>query len=156
MDTLSKQWAQRPDLTKYATLLALPAAGYLAARILDDYNGWFDLGPGGLPYNIKGYLLNLFVTARYARATDTVDVYERPEKHVTSWNEASEQEKANANTSFLSEALPQRAEPRARALHYSIPQRERNFGEYVDPAVKKVSLGWTVQVEWPLMSQGLL
>jgi hypothetical protein len=141
MESLNEQWSRIPGWAQVATLIALPATGYIAARIRDEYQGWLNLGPGGLPYSLKGFVTNLFVTAVFARNdTKSTELYDRPDKHAVGWKEATSDERARAGKSFLQRPLPQRLGPPSESIHYCAPQRQRNANEYFDSELKKVSL----------------
>lgn len=140
MESIAAQWNQAPNWAKTTTFIALPAAGFVTARFIDGYQAWLNLGPGGLPYNVTGYLLTLLGTALFARSdTKSLGMYERPEKYMASWKQASSAEKKNVEKTFLQGSLPEREGPRAAAIHYAAPQREKNADEYIDPDLAKVS-----------------
>ena len=139
MDSLSL-WTRRQDWPKIATYLVLPTAGYLTARFLDGYHRWLELGAGGLPHDIRGYLVNLLLTATVAwKETKSLNFYERPEKNAAGWSKASEKEKMNARKSFLKGSLAERSGVKSKAIEFCAPQRERNEGVWVDGEVKEVS-----------------
>ena len=140
MDAIATRWSQAPNWAKLTALMALPTAGFLSARAMDDYRRWLNLGPGGLPHDIRGYLITMLITALLARSdTKSLDMYDRPEKFSSGWKQASSEEKANAQKSFLNSCLPERNGPRAAAIQYCAPQREKNADEYIDPDLAKVS-----------------
>lgn len=140
MDGVIAQWNQAPNWAKVTTFVALPAAGFITAQFVDGYRSWLNLGPGGLPYDIRGYLITLLGTALFARSdTKSLGMYEQPEKYSAQWKQASSAEKKNAGKSFLQGSLPERKGPRAAAIHYCAPQREKNADEYIDPELAKVS-----------------
>ncbi len=91
---------------KAAALAALPAAGFITARFIDEYQGWLRMGRGGLPYNLYGYCLNLYLTFRFGRR-DTLsgDLYERPDRYSPAWKNASRDEQVNAQRSWLATEL---------------------------------------------------
>lgn len=127
------------SLANAATLVALPTAGYLITRFFDEYQGWLNMGRGGLPYNFYGYCINLYLTFRFGRRdTISLGLYERPDIYSPAWKKASQQEQTNAQKSWLPTPLPVRPGPRSRAIHYCAPQREKNAGEYLDPDLKQV------------------
>ena len=141
MDYVTEQIARAPHWAKVTTLVALPAAsaGYILARFLDEYRGWLELGPGGLPFGIQGYMINLLVTSWFARnETTSLGLYSQPEKYAVGWKQASSEEKANAQKSFLKGSLPQREGPRSKSIHYCAPQREKNLDTYHDPEIREV------------------
>lgn len=139
LDSILAPWTRSPSWVKLATLLALPTAGFLYARVLDDYREWFAQGAGGLPHNAIGYFENLLLTALVShRDTKALALYDRPASSDAAWSKASEHEKKLAQTSFLKTPLPQREGPRAEAFHHCAPQREKLLGAYFDPEVKKV------------------
>ena len=70
--------------------------------------------------------------------TIALDMYEKPEKYASGWKEATDDEKTKARKSFLNGSLPQRQGPRAKALHFCAPQRERSIDTYIDPDLKQV------------------
>lgn len=124
---------------KAATLVALPAAGYLTACFIHEYQGWLKMGQGGLPYNLYGYCMNLYLTFRFGRRdTMSLGLYERPDSYSPAWRKASQEEQMNAHKLWLITPLPVRAAPRSRAIHYCAPQREKNANEYLDPDLKQV------------------
>ena len=102
--------------TRAQALTALPATGYALARFQDEYRDWLRLGPGGLPPDIRGFIVTLLLTGVLAKSeTKSLAMYDRPEKHVTDWNKATEDEKRNAKKSFMKAPLPQReGKPRMR------------------------------------------
>ncbi|KAB5518020.1 hypothetical protein GE09DRAFT_1195592 [Coniochaeta sp. 2T2.1] len=124
--------------TKAAVWLSLPTAGYLTARFVDEYQGWLRMGRGGLPYNFYGYCYNLYLTFRFGRR-DTMSTYfyDRPDRYSPAWDNATREERLNAQKSWLPAPLPVRPGPRSRAIHYCAPQREKNAGEYLDPELKQ-------------------
>ncbi|KAJ4226929.1 hypothetical protein NW757_014234, partial [Fusarium falciforme] len=134
------QLFQESHWVKTATVVAFPAAaaGYLTARFIDEYEGWLRMGRGGLPYNLYGYCLNLYLTFRFGRS-DTMSLYfyDRPDKYSPAWKKATQLEQLNAQRSWLDAPLPVRPAPRSKAIHYCAPQRERNANEYLDPDLKQ-------------------
>lgn len=144
LNLLSSLWAQVCRDTywvKAAALIALPAAGYLAARFIEEYQGWLRMGRGGLPYNLYGYFLNLYLTFRFGhRDTMSLARYGRPDRYSPLWSKATKEEKINAQKSWLPTTLSVRPGPRSRAIHYCAPQRERNAHEYIDPELKQVNV----------------
>ncbi len=135
-----KRWYDIPTWMKVFAFNALPIA-YVIAELYDGYIGWLALGPGGLPYNFKGYLTNLLLTAVYAkRDTTSLEPYGKPEKHAVGWQEATADEKENAQKSFFGKSLSTRAGPQSKAKSYCAPQREHNANRPVDPEVKKVGI----------------
>ena len=128
-----------PSWAKVITLAALPAAGFGAARFIDEYRAWLALGPGGLPYTVTGFLINLLMTTLIAKKdTKSLEVYDRPEKSA-GWDQSTYDEKTKAKRSYLNGNLPQRSGPESKALHWTAPQRERTVDQYLDPKVKEVS-----------------
>lgn len=139
VDSVFAQVCRETYWAKAATLVALPAAGYLTARFIDEYQGWLNMGQGGLPYNFYGYCVNLYLTFRFGRRdTMSLSLYDRPDNNSPAWKKASQQEQMNAQKSWLATPLPVRAGPRSRAIHYCAPQREKNANEYLDPELKEV------------------
>jgi hypothetical protein len=143
MDALSQQWASAPSWAKLVTLAALPATGYAIARFLDEYRDWRAVGPGGLPYNVRGFIMNLLLTGIIARKeTKSLGMYDQPEKYAAGWKQTSDEEKRKAKQSFLKAPLKQREGVESNALHFVAPQRERNMDDlkFVDPAIQEVRL----------------
>lgn len=141
MDAIITRWTQAPNWAKITTFIALPTAGFVTARFVDEYQEWLKLGPGGLPYGITGYLANVMITALLARSdTKSIDVYDRPEKFSSDWKMATAEEKTIARKSFLNSSLSERKGARASAFHYCAPQREKNADEYIDPELARVSI----------------
>jgi hypothetical protein len=141
LDSLAKQWASAPIWARLATLLALPAAGAFLATLNMEYHKWMAMGPGGLPANRFGFLVNQLVTlfmAKGSKSTKDLKPYDDPLRSVKGWQNLSEREQANALKSFLSEPLRERRGQRTRALPFVIPQRERSAREYQVPKVKEV------------------
>ena len=129
-----------PNWIKLVTFAGLPAAGFGLARFLDGYQDWLRLGPGGLPYNTTGFLVNLLLTALLAkRETKSLEVYSHPEKS-PGWDQSTNDEKTKAKRSFLNDSLPHRSAPESEALHWVAPQREWPADQYMDPKLKEVSL----------------
>ncbi|KAI0479208.1 hypothetical protein GGR56DRAFT_673144 [Xylariaceae sp. FL0804] len=108
------------------------------------FEEWKAMGAGGLSHDWAGYLVNLKAEQRLACGVDdTVDinVYKDPAKLEPQWESATEAQRANAAKSYLGEQpLPERAGPRARALPFALPHRERNADVPIHPEVKKALL----------------
>ncbi|KAK4508604.1 hypothetical protein PRZ48_002343 [Zasmidium cellare] len=133
------RWSALPSNLRLLTTLSFTTLALLAARFWTNYRRWKALGAGGLPYNLKGYLMNLFVEWKFAEG-DTVGlgVYERPEGRFEKWVEAGEGERsAVKNGRFLKDGLRERGGVRARAKTFVIPQREKSVGE-VDAGDEKI------------------
>ena len=97
------------------------------------------MGPGGLPYSIKGYLLNLYVTLSMAYSdTKTLMFYERPETYSSQWRLASDAERSASRKSFLKARLSHRFGPQTRALAFAIPQRQNNADVKMDDELRRV------------------
>lgn len=67
-----------PEKQAASGLLAaasLPLLYHIFALIRQDYRGWMALGPGGLPYNVRGWLINsaLRPLGRETKGTDCYD-----------------------------------------------------------------------------------
>lgn len=139
MQSLISQFSRAPNWIKILILTALPPAGYFSARVVDDYKGWLALGPGGLPYSLRGYLLNVLITAGAARKdTKSLGMYDRPEKYSIGWKQSSDDERARGRVSFLREPLPSRSGRAVRALPYTVPHRQKNLDHDDDPELKEV------------------
>ncbi|KAI1207021.1 uncharacterized protein F4807DRAFT_463085 [Annulohypoxylon truncatum] len=109
---------------------------------MEDYRKWKAMGEGGTSHSIIGYLSQLSVdkTRAYGpNETIKPGFYNKPEKRATGWKKATEEQRANAKKSFLKEPLPVRPGPRARALPFVYPQRERNAADPQPPDVKQAS-----------------
>lgn len=105
---------------------------------LNSYRKWKAMGPGGLPYSMKGYLLNLYVTLSMAYSdTKTIAVYERPGDFSSQWLQASEAERSESQKVFLKTPLQHRVGPPTRALPFAIPQREKNADVDVDAELRR-------------------
>lgn len=110
---------------------------------MEDYRKWKAMGEGGTSHSIIGYLSQLSVDkTRAYGANETIKpgFYNKPEKRATGWKKATEEQKANAKKSFFKEPLPVRPGPRARALPFVYPQRERNAADPQPPDVKQAYL----------------
>jgi hypothetical protein len=142
MDALTQQWTSTPTWAKVITLAAFPATGYAIARFLDEYRDWRAVGPGGLPHNVRGFLMNLLLASILAKKeTKSLEVYDQPEKNANGWKHLSDEEKAKAKKSYFKTPLEQRKGKESKALHFVAPQRERKIEDlkFVDPAVQEVS-----------------
>ncbi|KAK5116081.1 hypothetical protein LTR85_009363 [Meristemomyces frigidus] len=121
-----------------ASIFAVPVVGYAIATYQAGYRRWMAMGPGGLPANHFGYVANNVIEAMFARKdTRDVSLYDQPEQYAAGWVEVSDKEKAMAQTSFLSGALPRRKGTQAHALRFVIPQREHFAQEYQNSKVKE-------------------
>lgn len=141
MDSMNKQLSSIPNWAKVTAFASVPAAaGFAAARFIDGYHSWLSLGPGGLPSNIKGFLINLILTFSIAqRDTKSLDVYDRPDK-TAGWKESTDEEKSKGKQPYLEGELPPRTGPESFAVHWVAPQRELKLNQYSDPKVKEVRL----------------
>lgn len=143
MDILTQQWTSAPVWIKFVTLAALPTTGYAIARFLDEYRDWRNVGPGGLPYNIRGFVMNLLLTGVLAKKeTKSLEMYGQPEKYATGWKQATEDERKKAKQSFLKTPLRQREGRESNAMHFVAPQRERNIDDlkYIELELMEVSI----------------
>lgn len=141
LNTITRRWAQTPGWAKLATLLALPLAGVFTLTSLGSYRRWKAMGPGGLPDNLIGYIVQVLMGSLLGRKdTRSLEPYDKPEKHAPGWKQASEHVRKVARTSFLSEPLPRRKGAQAHALRFTAPQRERFASEYQVPKVKAAYL----------------
>ena len=141
MDSLTQQWTSAPVWIKFVALAALPTTGYAIGRFMDEYQDWLNVGPGGLPYNIRGFMMNLLLTGTLAKnETKSLEMYQQPEKHASGWRQATEDERRKAQQSFLKTALAHREGKESNAMHFVAPQRERNIDDlkYIDPEVMGV------------------
>lgn len=137
---LDTRLSQTPAWAKLVTLAALPVSGYLTANFVHAYQGWLAMGPGGLPYGFTGYLANVLLTGVFAmNETKSLGVYDKPQKHASGWKDASDDEKANVQKSFLDQALSPREGPEAKSIVYNAPQRERYAHEYIATEIRDVS-----------------
>ena len=75
------------------------------------------------------------------KETKSLGVYDQPEKNAKGWKQLSDEEKARAKKSYLKAPLEQRKGEESNALHFVVPQRERNIEDlkFVEPAVQEVS-----------------
>ncbi|WPH03411.1 Hypothetical protein R9X50_00629100 [Acrodontium crateriforme] len=136
------QWTHTPSWIKLVTLTAVITSGAVTVRFRDNYKQWKAMGPGGLPYDIRGYAIHLLAKAFVVAKEDTWDItpYDHPEKYLVAWKDASTKDKSNATKSFLSNPLPRRKGPQARALPFVVPHREKNENERRDPEIEKTYL----------------
>jgi len=141
--TVTNHWRAVPPRVRYASLLLtlVPATGFLLTHLLHDYHAWKSLGPGGLPHDFWGYILNNLL-AIYAgrRGRDTINTtpYDNPARFCPGWKDADEEERKGALRRFLRGKLERRKGLRTRAQKFAAPQRERGAGEWKVPAVKEV------------------
>ena len=106
----------------------------------DDYRAWLAVGPGGRVQSIRGYWQNVYLAALYAgNDTQGLQMYDNPKKYEVGWGTLSDAEKEKAFRTFLQGPLPQRPGPRVKALHFNVPQREKNVADAMDPKLEKVS-----------------
>lgn len=103
----------------------------------EEYARWKAVGIGGVSADWEGFMFvkNLETTGA-SSDTLTPDVYSHPEKYTKGWDRATDTQRATAHKAFLKEALPTRAAPRSRAMHFVIPQRERNADDPHDPIIE--------------------
>lgn len=142
MDILTQQWNSAPTWAKLVTLSALPLTGYVLARFQDEYNSWLTVGPGGLPRDLRGFLVHLLLAGTIAKKeTKSLGVYDRPEKHAKGWKQLNEEEKAREMKSYLKAPLKRREGKESNALHFVAPQRERKVDDlkFLDPTIQEVS-----------------
>lgn len=88
--SLQHYWTATPSYLRNTAILSLSTLSLLTISFLGGYRRWLALGAGGLPYNLKGYVMNLVVEWRFAEG-DTVGlgVYEGKEaaKRFEKWGD---------------------------------------------------------------------
>lgn len=106
--------------------------------LLEEYRQWRALGAGGIAFDWNGFMFCKNAAVTIARNdTTSLALYDSPALYAKGWKEATTEQRKAAQTSFLSEPLPQRAGPRARAKPFVFPQREKNEGEPMDEVVRE-------------------
>jgi hypothetical protein len=88
----------------------------LSALAIPSYRGYIDLGPGGLPHNVFGWLLQ--EALRPLSLSSTIDLGVFQESGVSAPFEP------HGNTSFLQEPLARRRGNRPTIPNYVAPQRQ--------------------------------
>lgn len=144
------------DIALTVAFFVIPCAILSVIPFVNDYHRWRAIGPGGLPYNPGGYIINLITTLLFAKTdTKSLEIYKNPARYAVGWKKASDDEKAKAQITYVDSPMPWRSGPQAKALGYNAPQRERNANdanESVDLKVKVVSLPSTESRENTLIS----
>ncbi|OTA94995.1 hypothetical protein M434DRAFT_394204 [Hypoxylon sp. CO27-5] len=113
------------------------------AGLMEGFKQWKAMGEGGTSHTWAGYMSNLSAEKTMAFGVDDTikpGFYDNPKKRATGWRKATDEQKANAQKSFLKEPLPVRPGPRARAKRFVYPQRERNAADPQNPVVKQAYL----------------
>jgi hypothetical protein len=114
-------WASRNRAVVWGSL-AVPPFYFAFSWMVNDYRGWRNLGPGGLPYNICGWLLQWMIRLIFAKNdTKGLSCYDQPNK-----TPLPEDEEAKNQRNYVG-TLPHRSGPNARAAPWVIPQRQLNF-----------------------------
>lgn len=91
---LVAQWTATPQWLRLTSILTISTLSLLTANLIYGYRRWKAMGAGGLPFNLKGYLMNVMIETLYARRdTTSLGVYERPERFYVKWEEVGEGER---------------------------------------------------------------
>ena len=138
---ISAQWNRIPRWAMTTTvLLAAPLSAFYTLTFVNDFHAWKAMGAGGIPHNLKGFLINTYLAVFHANG-NTIDMkpYQRPETYAPGYQEASEDERKEAQKSFFSQPLNKRNGQRTRALKFVVPQRQRSAHYYQNPKVQEVS-----------------
>ncbi|RFU76403.1 hypothetical protein TARUN_5845 [Trichoderma arundinaceum] len=88
----------------------------LVALAMPSYRGFIDLGPGGLPHNVFGWLLQGALRPLAVKSTVDQSVFKKPG--------ISSSYEPHGNTRFLQEPLAQRRGERPVIPNYVAPQRQ--------------------------------
>ncbi|KAH8126341.1 hypothetical protein FP744_10003575 [Trichoderma asperellum] len=88
----------------------------LAALAMPSYRGYIDLGPGGLPHNVFGWLLQETLRPLSLSSTTDLGVFQKAG--------VSAPYEPHGNTRFLQEPLAQRRGDRPVIPNYVAPQRQ--------------------------------
>ncbi|PTB44884.1 uncharacterized protein TrAFT101_000354 [Trichoderma asperellum] len=88
----------------------------LAALAMPSYRGYIDLGPGGLPHNVFGWLLQETLRPLSLSSTTDLGVFQK--------TGVSAPYEPHGNTRFLQEPLAQRRGDRPVIPNYVAPQRQ--------------------------------
>lgn len=93
---------------------------YVSIRTcVHDYRGWLNLGEGGLPYNVGGWVIQWILKLTMAkRNTIDIECYARPLAA-----DLAEAEKRRNTIKHLG-PLPQRLGSRPKVAHWVIPHRQ--------------------------------
>lgn len=102
--------------------LAIPFLYLGWSRAAADYRGWKDLGPGGIPYNIGGWMAQWLAQLSLGR-NDTTSLACYDQADTTS---LSDEERASNEHSYIG-SLPPRDGLKATAAPWAIPQRQLGF-----------------------------
>ncbi|EMC96783.1 hypothetical protein BAUCODRAFT_489853 [Baudoinia panamericana UAMH 10762] len=132
---LIQQWTSTSIWTKAASILAFPLGYYFYLDIKSRYHYWLSLGPGGLPNDFRGYMIQGFLHYVSTLDTKSVECYDRPERYVKGWKQASESRRAGLMKSYFKEPVPRRRGRKGRAMDFVAPQREFKAGEWRAPHV---------------------
>ncbi|RDL41965.1 uncharacterized protein BP5553_01944 [Venustampulla echinocandica] len=112
----------RPFFSNHFTAIAVVASSLLVSPLLRlayiDYQTWYDLGPGGLPRNVLGWLIQAALRP-IAKETLSTACYSEPKTIA--------QAGVYSHKSFLiEEAVPVRTPPRPDVGNWTVPQRQRS------------------------------
>ncbi|KKP01762.1 hypothetical protein THAR02_06141 [Trichoderma harzianum] len=88
----------------------------VAALAMPSYRGYIDLGPGGLPHNVFGWLLQGALRPLTLKSTVDYSVFKKPG--------VSDSYEPHGTTRFLQEPLAQRRGDRPVIPNYVAPQRQ--------------------------------
>ena len=134
----------RSSLTCHPKLFTAVAASSLVFGVVvgyhvPNYQRWRAVGPGGVPHDLRGYLINLMLTP-FSLDTKRLDFYDQPEWYAAGWSKATDQEKVAAQTSLLDKELPEREGPHPNAIPFLLPQRQRTVNNPPPANIKSAYL----------------
>lgn len=102
--SVQRHWLTTPPYLRNTAILSLSTLSILAVGFIDGYRRWLALGAGGLPYNLKGYLMNLVAEWTFAEG-DTVglEIYEgkKAESRFAKWDDVEEVEREVVSVTLI-------------------------------------------------------